>query len=139
MSKLQTAVTPVRFPPRGAVSFDSDLSEPVAAAQYITAAVALLHAITAVIACCWTGGYAKNTLLTFGSLEVFDQESCLLLVPESRGSTWDMIRLVAANNGSLHSCSTANLYANAFCTLSVASTASENTPHTASYVLCTQG
>jgi hypothetical protein len=38
------------------------------------------------------GGYAKNTMLTFGSLDVFDRKRCLLLVPESRGSTWDMIR-----------------------------------------------
>lgn len=40
----------------------------------------------------FAGGYAKNTLLTFGSLDVFDEERCLLLVPESRASTWDMIR-----------------------------------------------
>jgi hypothetical protein len=48
--------------------------------------------IRAALAYCWSGGYAKNTLLTFGFLQVFDQERCVLLVPESRGSTWDMIR-----------------------------------------------
>jgi hypothetical protein len=37
-------------------------------------------------------GYAKNTLLTFGSLDTLDAQRCLLLVPESRGSSWDMIR-----------------------------------------------
>lgn len=42
--------------------------------------------------CVLAGGYANNTLLTFGSLDVLDRERCLLLVPESRGSTWDMIR-----------------------------------------------
>eukprot|EP00879_Flechtneria_rotunda_P008381 GHRR01008779.1.p1 GENE.GHRR01008779.1~~GHRR01008779.1.p1 ORF type:complete len:243 (+),score=75.13 GHRR01008779.1:451-1179(+) len=38
------------------------------------------------------GGHGKNTLATFGELSVFDEERCLLLVPESRGRTWDMIR-----------------------------------------------
>lgn len=39
------------------------------------------------------GGHGKNTLATFGELSVFDNERCLLLVPESRSSrTWDVIR-----------------------------------------------
>lgn len=49
-------------------------------------------ATVSMLLCVLAGGYAKNTLLTFGSLDALDRERCLLLVPESRGSTWDVIR-----------------------------------------------
>ena len=38
------------------------------------------------------GGHGKSTLATFGELDIFDKDRCLMLVPESRGRTWDMIR-----------------------------------------------
>lgn len=57
------------------------------------------------------GGHAKNTLLTFGSLDVFDTRRCLLLVPASRGSTWDMIRFVRAGTGGYTSRSRSKLVA----------------------------